>query len=251
VFRTDLLRDLPNVSPEALRKSIYRQQKAGRLAHVSRGADHWLIVPFQDALIGSPPLEVWLDPYLCKTLGIPYYVGLLSAAETYGSSPYGVMITQVVVEQKRLPIIVGRHKIVFYTCTRIEAMPVRWHETPDGKFKVSTPELTILNLIQRSSKHGGISRVRAVLDQLWPLCTHEGLTDALNALQNVPVAQRLGALITIDDQTDLIEPLLRWLQDKPMRLVPLEDSLPPKKERIQNTLAEFKVWIPLLHPSNT
>ena len=72
--------DLPGVSAEALRQALYRQQKKGRVVRLSRGSDHWLIVPLQYAKSGAPPLEVWLDRYLRKTLGIPYYVALLSAA---------------------------------------------------------------------------------------------------------------------------------------------------------------------------
>jgi hypothetical protein len=247
----DLAVELPHASPEALRKAIYRQQQAGRLAHLSRGADHWLIVPLQYADAGSPPLETWLDPYLRKTLGASYYVGLLSAAETYGASPYAVMVTQVMVERKRLPITVGRHKIVFHTSARIDAMPVRWHETPEGRFKVSTPELTALDLVQRENVLGGISRVREVLNSLWPHCTPDGLIQALDAMQSVPVAQRLGALLTLDDQADLAASLARWLQDKPMRLVALEGSLPRREDRTENTQADFKVWIPALRHANT
>src|SRR5690606_38974539 len=99
---------LPHASTEALRKALYRQQRTGRLVPLSRGSDHWLIVPLQYAASGSPPLEAWLDVYLRKTLGTPYYVGLLSAAETYGASPYAVMVTQVMVQSKRRPIRVGR-----------------------------------------------------------------------------------------------------------------------------------------------
>jgi hypothetical protein len=251
VLGADLRVALPDASPEALRKALYRQQRAGRLAHLSRGADHWLIVPLQYADAGSPPLEIWLDPYLRKTLGAAYYVGLLSAAEIYGASPQAVMVTQVVVAQKRLPITVGRHKIVFHTSTRIDAMPVRWHETPEGRFKVSTPELTVLDLIQREALLGGMSRVREVLASLWAHCTPAALTEALDAMQSVPVAQRLGALLTLDDQTALATPLVRWLDGKPMRLVALEGSLPRREERAANTQADFKVWIPPQQRANT
>lgn len=134
---------LPDTTPEALRKALYRQQRAGRLVRLSRGSDHWLIVPLQHAAAGSPPLEAWLDPWLRKTLGTPYYVGLLSAAETYGASPYAVMVTQVMVADKRRPVTVGRHELVFHVCSRIEAVPTRWHESADGRFKVSTPELAV------------------------------------------------------------------------------------------------------------
>ena len=235
---------LPDASPEALRKALYRQQRAGRLARLSRGADHWLIVPLPYRAAGSPPLETWLDPYLRKTLGAPYYVGLLSAAEIHGASPYAVMLTQVMVQNPRRPITVGRHKLVFYTCARMEAMPTRWHESADGRFKVSTPELTALNLIQRESLLGGMGRVREVLRALWPHCTPEGLTQALDAVQSVPAAQRLGALLTLDDQVALAAPLSDWLRGKPMRRVALEGALVRINARTGDALADFKVWTP-------
>jgi len=249
--RTEELRAaLPDASPEALRKAIYRQQRAGRLVHLSRGAGHWVIVPLQYATMGSPPLENWLDAYLRKTLGTPYYVGMLSAAETYGASPYGVMITQVLMAKPRRPIIVGRNKLVFYACTRIEAMPTSWHESSRGRFRVSTPELTALNLIQRAVILGGMARVREVLHALWRHCTPERLTEALNALQDVPAAQRLGALLTLDDQTTLLPPLSDWLSEKPMRLVALEGILPKGEARASHTSADFRVWMPPMQEAN-
>lgn len=246
----DLRAALPGATPEALRKALYRQQQAGRLVHLSRGADHWLIVPLQHAQTGSPPLETWLDPYLRKTLDTPYYAALLSAAETYGASPYAVMVTQVMVPHKRLPITVGRHEVVFHACARIEVMPTRWHESSDGRFKVSPPELTALDLIQRENMLGGMSRVRAVLAGLWPHCTPQGLTQALEAMQSVPVAQRLGALLMLDERADLAALVSSWLEDKPMRLVALEGSLPRRDERTRNTDRSFKVWMPPLQQAN-
>ncbi|MFW7348462.1 MAG: type IV toxin-antitoxin system AbiEi family antitoxin domain-containing protein [Pigmentiphaga sp.] len=247
----DLRAKLPDASPEALRKALYRQQRAGRLVRLSRGSDHWLIVPLQHAATGSPPLEAWLDAYLRRTLDTPYYVGLLSAAEAYGASPYAVMVTQVMVETKRRPITVGRHELVFHTCARIEAMPTRWHESADGRFKVSTPELTVLDLIQRESMLGGMGRVREVLRALWPQCTSEGLVPALGAMCSVPVAQRLGALLALDEQAALLVPLSDWLRGKTTRLIALEGALPQGEERADNTNTDFKVWIPPQLGANT
>ncbi|WP_312226277.1 MULTISPECIES: type IV toxin-antitoxin system AbiEi family antitoxin domain-containing protein [Gammaproteobacteria] len=243
VHGEELRAKLPEASPEALRKALYRQQRAGRVVRLSRGSDHWLIVPLQYATSGSPPLEAWLDAYLRKTLETPYYVGLLSAAETYGASPYAVMVTQVIVETKRRPITVGRHKLVFHTCSRIEAMPTRWHQSSDGRFKVSTPELTALDVIQRDGVLGGMSRVREVLRGLWPHCTAGGLVEALDAVQSVPAAQRLGALLTLDGQGDLLASLSEWLRGRPMRLIALEGALPRGGKRMDPASMYFKVWI--------
>jgi predicted transcriptional regulator of viral defense system len=218
----DIHAALPGISSTALHQALYRQQRRGRLIRLSRGSDHWIIVPLQHASAGAPPLETWLDRYMSKTLDIPYYVTLLSAAEAYGVSPYAVMVTQVMVSERRRPITVGRHEVVFHTRARIGDMPTRWHETPDGRFKIGTAELTALELVERATLVGGMARVREVLRELWAFCTPQGLTEALEALQAVPTAQRLGALLTLENQSAFASRVADWLSDKPLRLVPLE-----------------------------
>jgi hypothetical protein len=87
---------------------------------------------------GAPPLEAWLHQYISAPLEVPYYVGLLSAAETYGIAPYAVTVTQVMVPMQRRPVTVGRQQLAFHTRTNITAMPTQWHETPEGRFRVPT-----------------------------------------------------------------------------------------------------------------
>lgn len=235
----DIRAALPGVSSEALRQALYRQQQRGRLVRVSRGSDHWLIVPLQHATAGAPPLETWLDRYMSKTLGIPYYVALLSAAETYGASPYAVMVTQVMVSERRRPILVGRHEVVFHTRARVESMPTRWQETPNGRFRVGTPELTALELVGRATLVGGIPRVQEVLRGLRASCTPEGLVEALEALQEVPTAQRLGAMLALDGESVLAARIVEWLSDKPLHLVPLERG--QKRDASSKVDTTFKV----------
>jgi predicted transcriptional regulator of viral defense system len=218
----DITSALPGLGAEALRQALHRQQRRGRLVRLSRGSGHWLIVPMQYAEAGAPPFETWLHRYLAKTLEIPYYVALLSAAEIYGASPYAVMMTQVMVPKPRRSMTVGRHEIVFHTRARIEQMPTRWHETPDGRFKVSSPELTALELVQREAVVGGLARVREVLHGLASACSIEGLNEALAAVQEAPAAQRLGALLTLDGQETLGQCIADWLQTRSMRIVPLD-----------------------------
>lgn len=238
----DILAAMPGVTAEALRQALHRQQRRGRLIRLSRGSDHWLIVPLQYADAGAPPLETWLDRYMSKTLGIPYYLALLSAAEIYGASPYAVMVTQVMVPERRRPITVGRHEVVFHARSGIERMPTQWHETPEGRIKVGTPELTALELVQRGTSVGGMARVREVLRELWKSCTPQGLIDALEAVQEVPTAQRLGVLLAVEGQNALASRVAEWLHDKPLRLVPLEPG------QAQHTSSEidptFKVRLP-------
>jgi hypothetical protein len=220
----DLRSALPHASPAALRQALHRQQRRGRLIRLSRGAEHWLIVPLQHANAGAPPLETWLDRYMSRTLGLTYHVGMLSAAEIYGASPWAVMVTQVMVAERRRSITVGRHQLVFHVCAHIERLPARWHETSDGRFRVATPELAALQIVQKESQLGGMARVREVLGRLYPACTPEGLTQALQAMAEIPTAQRLGSLMGRDEQEALASAVSEWLADRTFRVVPLEHA---------------------------
>ena len=239
----DVCAALPGVGAGALRQALYRQQRRGRLVRLSRGSDHWLIVPLQHAAIGAPPLETWLDRYLSKTLGIAYHVALFSAAETYGASPHAVMVTQVMVSERRRPITIGRYKVVFHVCAQVDRMPTRWHETPEGRFKVGTPELTALELVQRATRVGGMARVQEVLRGLWASCTPQGLDQALDAMQDIPSAQRLGALLVLDGQRALARRVAAWLHGKSLYPVPLDRSRAQDAPFVAD--AVFKVRLPI------
>jgi predicted transcriptional regulator of viral defense system len=215
---------LPDVSAAALRQTLYRQQVRGRLARLSRGAGQWLIVPLMHAESGAPPIEAWLHRYMSAALEVPYYVGLLSAAETYGVSPYAVTVTQVMVPTQRRPVTVGRQRLVFHTRTNITAMPIQWHETPEGKFRVSTPELTMLDLVRRQDLAGGLARVCDVVRGLAALASPEGLGTALEACGDIPPAQRLGAILALEG-SDLAGAVAAWLNGKPKRTVTLAAGL--------------------------
>lgn len=211
---------LPEASPAALRQALHRQQQRGRIARLARGAEQWVIVPLMYAQSGAPPLESWLHRFLASALDVPYYVGLLSAAEAYGVAPFAPTIVQVMVSKQRRPITVGRHRLAFHTRVRITAMPTRWHETPDGRYLVSTPELTMLDLVRRQDLAGGASRVSEVIEGLRAYAGPEGLRAALIAADDTPAAQRLGALLSRQD-SELAETVATFLEGRALRLVPL------------------------------
>ncbi len=98
-------------SPEALRQALHPRQRRGRIA---RGAGQWVIVPLMQAQSGAPPPEIWLHRFLASALKIPYYVGLLSAAEAYGVAPDAPSVIQVMVLKQRRPIAVGRQRLTFW-----------------------------------------------------------------------------------------------------------------------------------------
>lgn len=224
---------LPGVSPDALRQALLRQQRRGRVTRIARGAGQWLLVPLMHAESGAPPIETWLHCFLTTTVKEPYYVALLSAAEAYGVSPYPTTVTQVMVPAQRRPITVGRQRIVFHTRANITPLPTRWHETADGRFLISTPELTMLDLIRRQELVGGVDRVSEVVAELAAHATADGLAAALDAASDVPNAQRLGALLALNGST-LADTIAAWLEDRSLRTILLASGIsgPLEKDEI-------------------
>ena len=215
----DLAKQLPGTSAEALRQSLDRQRRRGRIARTARGYGHWIIVPAHDYAVGAPPLEAWLHSFMAKTLREPYYVGLLSAAEAHGASPYAVMVTQIVVAKPRRPLQVGRHRLQFIVRKNLEQVPTQWHETTAGRFKVSTPGATALELAARPEVSGGPGRVAEVLEALAPTIDAAALRATLDAIHEIPATQRLGALLELSGVKQLAQEVGNWLSDKPTRPV--------------------------------
>ena len=106
--------------------------------------------------------------------------------------------------------------------------------------------MTALELVERVSLAGGMDRVREVLRGLWTFCTPKGLTEALEALQQMPTAQRLGALLTLDEQDTLATQVALWLEKKPLRIVPLEPGQKRQKSSDIDSLFKVRTQAPSL-----
>jgi predicted transcriptional regulator of viral defense system len=244
---TQIAASLPGTSSEALRQALHRQQRLGRIVRLARGTGQWVIVPLMHAQSGAPPLETWLHRFFASALKVPYYVGLLSAAEAYGVAPHAPAVIQVMVQKQRRPIVVGRQRLTFHTRARMSDMPTRWHETPDGRYLVSTPELTMLDLLRRQELAGGGLRVAELVEGLSAYAHREGLTAALNAVRDTPNAQRLGALLS-QQSSELADTVATFLKGQKLRPV----TLAPGGAEQNREDAQFRVRLPeRLGKSNT
>src|SRR5208282_5875807 len=100
------------VSPAAAKLALNRLAKQGLVASPARG--FYVIVPPEYRSLRSLPADQFI-PALMQRLGLPYYVGLLSAAQYHGAAHHRPQELQVMVNQKRRGITCGRIKIVFIT----------------------------------------------------------------------------------------------------------------------------------------
>lgn len=186
----------------------------------------WLIVPAEQAHYGAPPVDWWLDGFM-QTQEPSYYLALLSAARFWGSSHYALQTTQVMVSRARRPLEVGKLRLEFTIKKDLAKTPVVRERTSNSFVRVSTREATLLDLIRHRSAIGGIEAVARIAHDLAPAMTVRGLTEALQALGQVPAAQRLGHVLDELGHERLASAVEKWLHPHRRNIQPLEGPIAP------------------------
>jgi predicted transcriptional regulator of viral defense system len=171
-------------------------------------------------------------------------VGLLKAAELHGATHHAVMEFQVV-SDKRMPAIrAGRSKIVFYYRKDLSAVSAGIEErnTDTGTMKVSSPELTILDLLRYPNASGGLDNIITVIGDLGSKLDYEKLASLARAFER-SILQRAGYLLDFagfQDKTDVLRKSLD--QGSTLPWIELEPSLIAKPELAPAVLDRDQRW---------
>jgi predicted transcriptional regulator of viral defense system len=189
-----------------------RLQRQKKLIRLRRG--FYVIVPPQFSSWGAPPPSWYIDA-LMRHESCPYYVGLLKAAELHGATHQAVNEFQVVAA-KRLPKMqVGRSSISFHYRKEIEALAggIVDHKTDTGSMKISSVELTALDLLRYPHASAGLDNIVTVLADLGGKINPEALARLSVSFQK-SVVQRLGHLLDQLGYADSTRLMLQGLVKK-------------------------------------
>jgi hypothetical protein len=207
VFTRAQAQDELGIGSGAFLDAAERQQKHGHLLSPRRG--FYVIVPSQFMSWGAPPPSWYIDA-LMRHEGSLYYVGLLKAAELHGASHQAVMEFQVVTD-KRLPKIrAGRSSLAFYFRKDMDAVMdgLTEHKTDTGRMTISSPELTLLDLLRYSHAGGGLDNIATVISDLGGRVGADKLA-ALSGSFERAGCQRLGYLLERFGHHELTDALFR------------------------------------------
>ncbi len=150
------------IEEEALKKSLNRLSKKGKIVSVRKG--FYVIVPPEYASQALMPPPLFIDA-LMQYIQKPYYVGLLSAAALHGAAHQQPQEFQVVTAIPALRNInVKQNHLKFFTKRGFSESGITSLKTDTGYIKISGPELTMLDLIQFEQRIGGLNRVISVVD---------------------------------------------------------------------------------------
>jgi predicted transcriptional regulator of viral defense system len=193
VFTRDEAVAALHVTPRGFLKAAERQQSRKSLLNPRHG--FYVVVPPQYLSWGSPPPSWYIDD-LMRHERHPYYVGLLKAAELHGATHQAVMEFQVVTDKRIPKLRAGRSIISFFYRKDMKpvADAIADHKTDTGRMRVSSPELTALDLLRYSHAVGAIDSIATVLADLGPKIKSEQLGKLAPAFERT-VIQRLGYLL--------------------------------------------------------
>lgn len=213
-----------DISRGAFLDAAERQQRRSRLVKPRQG--FYTIVPPEYISWGAPPPSYYIDSMM-RHENCRYYVGLLNAAAFHGASHQAVMQFQVLAD-KRLPRIrVGRTAVVFYhrkNMDKVSSGIVR-RKTPSGFMKISSAELTVLDLLHYRRGGGGFDNIVTVISDLGEQIDPSSLVGLSSAFE-LSVIQRLGYLLDWLGFNKTAEPLhasisgnssLSWAELEPWR----------------------------------
>lgn len=196
----------PTQSETAIKRSLNRLSVKGEIVSIYKG--FYLIISSQYASRGILPPAIYIDA-LMKHLKRPYYTGLLNAAAFHGAShqqPQEFFVFTnfpVLRDTKRKGIRVNYISIKNFPTALLEE-----RKTESGYLKLSSPELTAIDLIQFEKRVGGLDRVTTVLNELSDEIKPEKFNAAF--LKEVPSVsvQRLGFILDkVLEKTELAEQL--------------------------------------------
>lgn len=214
---TGQLREAIGVSHAVARQMLSRLARQGFIASPVRG--FYVIVPPEYRSLGCLPADQFI-PALMERLKLPYYVGLLSAAQYYGAAHQRPQEFQVFLEKNRSPIECGAVRVAFIARKRLRAVPMQAFNTPRGTVTVSTPEATAVDLAGYPGHAGGLDQVATTLSELAEQLDPDRLANAA-ATAPVPWGQRLGYLLEIANAAEKTGALRDLVSEHARNYVPL------------------------------
>lgn len=224
-FTSNEAKEQLQISHNAFQKQVSNLSGQNKVALIRKG--FYAVVPPEYRKNGAPPVGYYIDDMM-KELDRSYYVGLLNAAAWYGAAHQQPQKHVVIVRPPVLPAINKPYaRIDFVYKKEWEGSDIVRQKTNAGYIAVSSPELTALDLCYYSRHAGGIGQVATVLEELAEELDAMKIRDLAAHYNNITAVQRLGFLLELTGNEELVIPLKEWIIKQkyyPALLDPAEKS---------------------------
>lgn len=237
-----------SVSKKNILSLVKYHRSKGRIVSPIKGMYCYLPTHYRN--IGCLPASQ-LVPLVMDHLGATYYTCLLSASSFYGAEHHKVQKFQVMADKRERDIICGRVKVEFFYKKVIDKNFIKKFRVDTGYINVSTPELTMLELVRKVAYCGGIDNVSTVISELIEEVKIQNIVDVIKS-SSMTELQRLGYILdnikTLQEKKkmEVIDLLSKKMQKNRLFYTPLSSGNPvknfPKSKKwriIENTTIQI------------
>lgn len=215
-------------SETSIKSEVSRLIAKKEIVNLRKG--FYLIITPRYSSAQKLPIQLYCEK-LFKYLDRNYYVALFSAAKFHGASYQQVHRDYIITEKPKLnDISKNTIDIRFFTSSNWTDKNIQIKKSDAGSYKVSSPALTIADLIHYQTKLGGINRMLAVIEELSEELSESDLTELLSCYPNKSTLQRFGFLLEElginEDFQELIFMNLKTINFFPVLLSPKSNEKP-------------------------
>ena len=178
----------------AIKREISRLIQKREIVNLRRG--FYLILPPRYRKFGTLPIELFVEK-LFHYLGKPYYLACYSAARHYGATHQAIQEEYIITSPPALLEIKRPIHIKFLTTSNWPPKNILQKKSDSGYYNISSPALTIIDLLNYHLALGGINRVFFTLEELLEELRIKDLESLLSWYPTNSHLQRLGYMLDI------------------------------------------------------
>lgn len=222
-FTTEDIFSYINKSDIAIRREMDRLTAEGKITNIRKG--FYLIITPEYYSSGIMPASFFMDQMMLY-LKRSYYFGLLSAAAMHGATHQQPQANFLIIQKPTMhPILNDKISIYFSTKSIWPKESILRKNTLSGSIALSSPALTMFDLIQYPSLSGGFDQVTLIIQDLLESITKEDLNSVLRNKIKYSVLQRCGYLLDrIYMESKLSEHIYNHLKSFNLHFVSLDVS---------------------------
>jgi len=209
-------------SEMSIKSELSRLISKNEIVNLRKG--FYLILTPRYSSLHKLPIQLYCEK-LFKYLDRNYYIALFSAAKIHGASHQQIHRDYIIVEKPKFKDIKkSTLDIRFFTTSNWTNKNIQIRKSDAGIYKLSSPALTIIDLIHYQTKLGGINRILSVVEELSEELTESDLAELLNWYPNKSALQRFGFLLeelgVCEELQELIFHNLQTTNFFPILLIP-------------------------------
>jgi predicted transcriptional regulator of viral defense system len=182
-----------NKTEASIKSELSRLVAKKEIVNLRKG--FYLIITPRYSLAQKLPIPLFAEK-LFKHLNRNYYLALFTAAKLHGASHQQIQKDYVITEKPKFnDISKNAINIRFFTTSIWNDTNILNKKSDAGFYKVSSPALTIADLIQYQTKLGGINRVLSTIEELSEETNEQDLVGLLTWYPQKSTLQRFGFLL--------------------------------------------------------